>query len=88
MLVCRAPTHPPKTGPTPKNYCLSKNFFLKKKLFSNSVIKPVFKIIESCILIEERSQRPLLYAFLPYIQHFGPLKVIVSKEGHNIMLNF
>ena len=26
MLVCRAPTYPPKTGPTPKQICLSEIF--------------------------------------------------------------
>ena len=35
MLVRRAPTYPPKTGPTPQKSCLSE-IFLK---FSNSVIK-------------------------------------------------
>ena len=28
VLVCRAPIYPPKTGPTPKNYCLSENLFI------------------------------------------------------------
>ena len=27
ILVCRAPTYPPKTGPTQKVYCLSENLF-------------------------------------------------------------
>ena len=27
MLVFRAPTYPPKTGPTKKCYCLSENLF-------------------------------------------------------------
>ena len=59
MLVCRAPTYPPKTGPTKK----------KKKMIAflrNVVNKYFFKIIKSCVLIEERLQRMLLYAFLPF----------------------
>ena len=39
------------------------------KFFSNYFNKPFFKIIKSCTLFEERLQRLLLYAFLPYIQH-------------------
>ena len=46
-LACRAPTYPPKTRPTQKIYCLSEIFF------SNSINKPFFKIIKSCILMKK-----------------------------------
>ena len=48
MLVCRAPTYPPKIGPTPKMLLPLRIFF-----FSYSVNKPFFKIIKSCFLIKE-----------------------------------
>ena len=51
------PTHPKRA------LAFLRIFFLF--LFSNSVNKPFFKIIKSCILIEERLQRLIL----PYIQH-------------------
>ena len=65
-MVCRAPTYPPKTGPTQFFYCLSK-IFLNYSL--NAVNKYFFKIIKSCISIEAMLHRLLLYAFLPYIQN-------------------
>ena len=48
-------------------YSLSENVFFK--FFSNSVNKPFFKIIKSCILIEERLQRLLLYSDLKKKMH-------------------
>ena len=59
------PTHP-KQAP-PKNVLPFGELFFKFSL--NAVYKCFFEIIKSCILIEERLQRLLLYAFLPYIQH-------------------
>ena len=45
MLVCRAPIYPPKTGPTPKNHCLSENlyfpFSFSRILLTNSSLKSV-----------------------------------------------
>ena len=58
-----------QTDPTQKIYCLSKNILFIFQFLSYSINKPFFKIIKHCILIEERLQRLLLYAFLPYIQH-------------------
>ena len=65
MLVCRAPTYPPKTGPTPKDHCLSENLYF---LFSFSLILLTnsLKSVKAVFLIEERLHRLLLYAFLPY----------------------
>ena len=57
-------THPKQALPK-KIYCLSEKLFF----ISNSVNKPIFKIIKSCILIEEKLQRLLLYVFSPYKQH-------------------
>ena len=55
------PTHPKQALPQKIN-CLSEIFL---DFFSNSVNKLFFKIIKGCILIEERLQRLLLFAFLP-----------------------
>ena len=60
MVVCCAPTYPPETGPTQKNLLP----FWVSFFFSYSVNKLFFKIIKSCILIEERLQRLLSYALL------------------------
>ena len=61
MLVCRAPIYPPKTGPTPKNHCLSENlyflFSFSRILLTNSSLKSV----KAVFLIEERLLRLLLY---------------------------
>ena len=63
------PTHPKQALPQ-IIYCLSENLFFPLIFCIN---KPFFKIIKSRILIEERLQRLLLYAFLPYLQHFVDL---------------
>ena len=52
------PTHPKQALPK-IFYCLSENLFLFK-FFSNSVNKPFFKIIKSCILIEEMLQTVII----------------------------
>ena len=59
------PTHPKRALP-PKNYCLYENLFYYY-FFSYSVNKHFFKIIKSCMLIEERLQRLLLNAFCCHI---------------------
>ena len=61
-------THPKQVLPQ-KNIAFLKIFFFFFFFFSNSLHEPFLKINKSCILIEERLQRLLLYAFLPYIQH-------------------
>ena len=68
MLDCSAPTYPPKNRPYTIQIIANLRFFYFQ-FFSNSVNKHFFKIIKRCILIEERLQRLLWYAFLPYIQH-------------------
>ena len=67
MLVCRAPTYPPKTGPTKKKWLPFWESFYFLIFSLNADNKDFFKIIKSCILIEQRLQRLLLYVFLPYI---------------------
>ena len=59
MLVCRAPIYTPKTGPTPKNHCLSENlyFLFSRILLTNSSLKSV----KAVFLIEEMLLRLLLY---------------------------
>ena len=77
MLICRAPTYPPKTGATPKkSIAFLKIFFF---LF-NSVNK-------LCILIEGRLKRLLLMHSYFIYSICRPPKVIV-RRGHKIVLNF
>ena len=76
------PTDPKQALPQ-KMYCLSENLFFS----SYSVNRLFFKIIKSCILIEERLQRLLLlHSYLIY-SICRPPKAIV-KRGHKIMVNF
>ena len=60
MLVCRAPIYPPKTGPTPKNHCLSENLYFLFS-FSRILLTNSLKSVKAVFLIEERLLRLLLY---------------------------
>ena len=77
MLVCRAPTYSPKTGPLPK-IILRTFFILFFFFFSNSVNKPFFNIIKISILIKETVTETVIICILSLFSAFVDLKVIAG----------
>ena len=81
MLVCRAPTYPPKTGPTKKCIAFLRIFFSLSLILltnlSSKSLKAVFQL--------KKDYRDCYYMYSCII--YRPLKVMV-RSGHKIMLNF